>query len=316
MARTDKAAMDRETIRPLKRPSLVDEMIAQLETRLVSGEFNVGDKLPPKAALIKELALGRTTLREAVRVLQHVGLLTVRHGSGTYVRSKSGEGMLASQLRQARALKVFEVPRALELEMMLFAATHRTAFAIRDALGEMRRSLELRSEKAFPEADMEIYKTLAPATRNSIPMEIYFSFAEALRFAATQVATIPEAMKGCLASHEQLFEVILADDGDRAVDVAKRHLDRVTRLIEVVLSVARRRRAGSQNQIWITFVWSAVDSHGTWVIQWLRARHGGPFSCAFGLQLIASKHSKQGSNGLSLRTNAILEVHGDLISAF
>ena len=242
MKRTDKAAVDRETVRPLRRPPLVDEVIAQLKARLVSNEFNVGDKLPPESALVKELGVSRTTLREAMRVLEHIGLLTVRHGSGTYVRSKSSEGILSSRLRQARVLEVFEVRRALELEMTRIAATHRTASAaaaMRDSLEKMRRSFELHNEKAFLEADMEIYEILAAATQNSILMEIYSSFSEALRFAVTQVITIPGVMEGCLASHEKLFEAILAHDGDRAVDVAKRHLDRVTRLIEVVLSDAR-----------------------------------------------------------------------------
>jgi DNA-binding FadR family transcriptional regulator len=226
----------------VKRPPLVDEVIGQLRARLLSDDFNVGDKLPPESVLIAELGIGRTTLREAIRVLEHAGQVTVRHGSGTYVRSKSGEGLLATRLRQARVLEVFEVRRALELEMIRMAAVYRTnaaSAAMKDSLEQMRQSLERHDKQAFLDADMEMYRVLAAATRNSILMEIYASFTEALRLALTHVITMPGVMEGCLANHEELFEAIVARDADRAQAIAKEHLDRVTKLIELALGDAR-----------------------------------------------------------------------------
>lgn len=242
MEQADKLIASRESFRPIKRLQLVDEVIGQLKSRLLSGEFNVGDKLPPESVLITELGVGRTTLREAVRVLEHAGLLSVRHGSGTYVRATSDGGLLATRLRQARVLEVLEVRRALELEMTRMAASYRTAPAIaamREALDQMRTSLERRDQQGFLEADMEIYRILAAATRNSILIEIYASFTEALYVALTQVITIPGVMQGCIASQEQLFEAIVARDSDRAESIARGHLDRVTKLIEVALGDAR-----------------------------------------------------------------------------
>jgi DNA-binding FadR family transcriptional regulator len=227
--------------RPSRRPQLVSEIISELRSRLAAGELKVGDKLPPENILVSELGVGRTTLREAVRVLEHAGLLTVRHGSGTYVRSTSDEGLLASRLRQGRVLEVFEVRRALEIEMMRIVAAYRTSptlAAMRDTLDLMRKNVALDDERGFLDADMEMYRILAAATRNSIFMEIYASFAEALRLALTQVVAIPSVMQNCLESHERLYEAIAARDADRAEAIAKGHLDRVSRVIENVLGDA------------------------------------------------------------------------------
>jgi GntR family transcriptional regulator, transcriptional repressor for pyruvate dehydrogenase complex len=227
--------------RRLKRPQLVGEIINHLRSRLASGELKVGDKLPPESILVSELGVGRTTLREAVRVLEHAGLLSVRHGSGTYIRSTSDEGILATRLRQARVLEVFEVRRALDIEMMRMAVAYRTSptlAAMRDALDLMKTSLDRADDRGFLNADMEMYRILAAATRNSIFMEIYASFAEALRVALTQVVAIHGVMQSCWQSHEQLYEAIVARDADRAEAIAKGHLDRVTRLIESVLGDA------------------------------------------------------------------------------
>jgi DNA-binding FadR family transcriptional regulator len=232
----------RRSFQPVRRSQLVNEVISQLRSRFASGEFQLGDKLPSEAVLIEELRVGRTTLREAIRVLEHDGLVEVRQGSGTFLRSTTDPEVLAVRLRQARVLEVMEVRRALELEVARMAAAYRTdgaLAAIRDTLDRMRRSIDSGDKLAFLEADMEMYRILAGETRNSIMIEIHSSFAEALRLALTQVVGIPGVMLNCLGHHKQLLEAIVARDPGRAEEVVKSHLERVTRLIQDVLGDAR-----------------------------------------------------------------------------
>jgi len=92
----------RRSFESVRRPQLVDEVIGQLRERFASGDFEVGDTIPSESALIAELGVGRTTLREAIRVLEYAGILEVRRGSGTFVRSLSGNDSFATRLRQAR----------------------------------------------------------------------------------------------------------------------------------------------------------------------------------------------------------------------
>src|SRR5581483_9202285 len=108
---------------PVRRERLADQVVHQLRRRLAAGEFAVGQKLPPEPELMAQLAVGRTTIREAVRALAHAGYLDVRQGDGTYVRALDpGQDQLAERLRQARVPEVYELRRALELEMARLAA--------------------------------------------------------------------------------------------------------------------------------------------------------------------------------------------------
>jgi GntR family transcriptional regulator, transcriptional repressor for pyruvate dehydrogenase complex len=242
-----KTVAPRTSFRPVRRSPLVDEVIRQLRSRFASGEFKIGDRLPTESTLVEELGVGRTTIREAMRVLAHSGMVEVLQGSGTFLRSIGDSGVLASRLRQARVLEVMEVRRALELEMTRMAAAYRTdaaLAAIRDTLNHMRQSLNSGDEQAFVEADLEMYRILAGETRNSIMIEIHASFAEALRLALTQVVGIPGVMINCLGRHKQLFEAIVARDPDRAEKIVKEHLERVMRLIQDVLGDARVTEAG------------------------------------------------------------------------
>src|SRR6266566_2559656 len=92
---------------PVRRQALVDQVLDYLQQQITTGTFPVGSKLPTEPELMAQLAIGRSTLREAMRVLVHMGLVDVRAGDGTYVCTPSPEAEpLGQRLRRA---KVFEV---------------------------------------------------------------------------------------------------------------------------------------------------------------------------------------------------------------
>lgn len=247
MKRVEATAKPRRSFRPVRRSQLVDEVIEQLRLLIGSGDLQVGDRLPAESVLVSELGVGRTTLREAIRVLEHAGLFEVRQGSGTYLRSITDTDAFAPKLRHARVLEVLDVRRALEIEMTRLAAAYRTdaaLVAMRDALDRMRRSMESGDERGFIDAEMEVYRVIAAGTQNSIMTETYVLFSEALRLALTQIVAIPGVMPDCLGRHEMLFKAIAARDVDRAEAVARAHLERVTRLVQDVLGDARVNDAG------------------------------------------------------------------------
>jgi GntR family transcriptional regulator, transcriptional repressor for pyruvate dehydrogenase complex len=232
----------------------VGETIELLRSRLGSGEFKIGDKIPSEATLIKEFGIGRTTLREAVRVLEHEGLLVVRQGAGTYLQAAKDRGILSGRLRQARVLEVLEVRRALELEITRLAASRRSDAAVEfigRAVEGMRRSLKQSDKISFLEADLELFRILAAATGNPILVEIHTFFSDALRAALTQIVAIPGVMQTCLSRHEQLYEAVATRDADLAEAITKAHLERLARLTKEVLGEARvgeaDKRAGAVN---------------------------------------------------------------------
>lgn len=65
----------------------MDTVVDQLRAQLTNGEWAVDDRIPTEHELAEQLGVGRNTVREAVRVLVHAGLLESRQGNGTFVRS-------------------------------------------------------------------------------------------------------------------------------------------------------------------------------------------------------------------------------------
>src|SRR5438128_12379717 len=71
--------------RPVGKPRVAEEIVQQLRTLILRGDYAVGDKLPPERRLAEELGVNRASLREAIKSLEHMGLVKTRQGDGTRV---------------------------------------------------------------------------------------------------------------------------------------------------------------------------------------------------------------------------------------
>ena len=67
------------------RKTLVQRIISEIQDRLVKGALRAGDRLPPEGKLAAQFGVGRTSVREAMKVLAALGVIEIRRGDGTYV---------------------------------------------------------------------------------------------------------------------------------------------------------------------------------------------------------------------------------------
>ncbi|MCW0216603.1 MAG: FadR family transcriptional regulator [Pseudonocardia sp.] len=212
-----------------------EAVIAQLEERIATGDWPVGTRIPPEPELVAALGVGRNTVREAVRALEHAGLLEPRRGDGTYVRATSDLG--AALLRRARrstALEVLAVRASLERDAAATAAEVRTeadVVAIAAATAARRAAVEDGDREAFVAADLEFHRAVVVATGNSVLVDLYAGLTEALRLTVTTVDELdddPAAFPG----HEALAEAIAARDPEAARAAVDTYLGAARSLVE------------------------------------------------------------------------------------
>jgi GntR family transcriptional repressor for pyruvate dehydrogenase complex len=223
---------------PVRNRRLADQVMSQIRERINRGEFAVGDRMPSEPELMQQLGVGRTTVREAIRVLAHMGHLEVRQGSGTFVTSLTGNVGLAERLCQAHVREVYQVRRALEVEIVRLAAVKSDAKdleTIRMLIEQLKANLKAGTREAFLDTDLALYAALAASTKNSVLIDLYASFAQALRVALTQVMGFPGVMKACVSRHERVFQSLSAGDAQTAEAVTAQFLERVSHLIDELL---------------------------------------------------------------------------------
>ncbi|MDH6196705.1 DNA-binding FadR family transcriptional regulator [Mycobacterium frederiksbergense] len=170
----------------LRRFSLVEQAADQLAARITAGEWEIGAKLPTESALVGELGVGRSTVREAIKELRGRGLIEARQGSGVFVIALERSEEWGAVLRRADIDDVLEVREALEVKATGLAAERRDA---RD-LGRLKATLKSRadaervgSDDDLVDADLEFHRAVVRAAHNPVLSELFETFAPRIRSA-------------------------------------------------------------------------------------------------------------------------------------
>jgi GntR family transcriptional repressor for pyruvate dehydrogenase complex len=130
-------------IAPVKSTRIYEEIVRQIKAMIAEGRLKSGDQLPPERDLAEKFLVSRTSVREALRALESVGLIDIRPGEGTFVREVSVDALvepLALVLLSQREMtgELFEARRLLEPTIAGLAARRAT----RDEVQEMERILD------------------------------------------------------------------------------------------------------------------------------------------------------------------------------
>jgi DNA-binding FadR family transcriptional regulator len=205
------------------RISLADSAANSIRAEISAGRWTVGSRIPIEPQLALLLGVSRGTVREAVKTLVSRGLLEVRQGSGTYVRSGFDPAANLQKMQRASLRDQFEVRRALEVEAARLAAVRHTAKDLRNLrtlLG--KRGLPDASDggASFIQRDLDFHLAIVDISGN-------LALAETCRFITGYIKdTIASSMGTSLpepdnAAHESIVEAIASRNPDRAAEAVR-----------------------------------------------------------------------------------------------
>ncbi|MGW8566889.1 FadR/GntR family transcriptional regulator [Isoptericola sp. NPDC055881] len=197
----------------------MSELVVEHLTGLVErGEWPVGTRIPAEPELVARLGVGRNTVREAVRALEHAGILEPRRGDGTYVRAASGlDAAIGRRARTTDALQVLEVRSVLERGAARIAASRHdddALAALRGALAAQEDAARAGDEQEFRDADVAFHAELVRAAGNDLLAELYDGIDHVLvRTLATDAHGRPHRD---VPGHREVVEAVAAGDVDAA----------------------------------------------------------------------------------------------------
>jgi DNA-binding FadR family transcriptional regulator len=232
----------REQLRltPLRTPPLKEQVVRELMRLIDENALAPGEQIPTERELSERLAVSRSTVREAVQFLQALGVLEIRHGSGTFVAASTRrsqelrrEWRAWTRRHAGRVHELLEVRQgiesfAAELAAARFAAgvAPRSAIeAMAEALGQMALAArEAGDVTSLVRADMLFHRALCEAAGNEALVEFTELLAKELvreRAAAWDLDGRPSRS---LAEHREIYEAIVAGDGAAARAALLNHL--------------------------------------------------------------------------------------------
>jgi DNA-binding FadR family transcriptional regulator len=205
----------------IHKRSLAEEVAEQLRTAITNGNYKVDEQLPTEPELMKQFGVGRSSVREAIRILANSGLLRVQQGVGTFIEASAGiTEPFHQRLKRAEAPDLDEVRQLLEMKIAEKAAANRT----NEDLKKIKAALDKRTAMAHGAgsledcvmADIDFHMSIAEAAGNPILTDLYQSFCIQLK--SWFMKAYPDVSIFQDTLHEQLYESIKARDEKKAWD--------------------------------------------------------------------------------------------------
>ena len=219
---------------PIQTERLYEQIVNQIEGRIVAGEIKVGDQLPSERELAEQFGVSRVAVREAVKSLRQKGLLEIRPGRGTFVTNgtpgavRHSLGMLMKFGSADSYSNLVEVREILEPEIAALAATRITE----DNISAMTKAVEtmetaLDNAEIFVEADLDFHLALAEATQNPIIPILMNSIIEILREQRKRTGLVSGGLERGQSHHKMILDAVIHRDSQAARKAMQDHLQQV-----------------------------------------------------------------------------------------
>lgn len=220
-----------EAFAPIERRKVYEQVSERLSAQ-IGTSLQPGDTLPSERELAERYRVGRSSVREALRMLESRGLIESR-GSGAFViapwRNPFQEPLsLVVSGEDVDRTQLFEVRRMLEAEAAALASARRSVGdleLLHEATDEMERSLD--SPDDFVAADIRFHLVLAEATGNRLLLHLMQAIRERLTEMFGTVYRFPGGPERSIAQHRLITQAVEAEDGARARQQMTAHITRV-----------------------------------------------------------------------------------------
>jgi GntR family transcriptional repressor for pyruvate dehydrogenase complex len=219
------------------RKNRVHEEVARQIERVILKKLQPGDKLPGERELAEALGVSRSSIRDAMRRLELMGLVEPRQGSGTVVRELSTD-TLVSPLANVLAHKRQQVGELLDFRKMLEpplaarAATHASAEhvkAMEEILG--RQQERLREGGLAVEEDSEFHYRIALASGNSVVLKVLDVVMDLLVETRSRSLQSEGRPQKSLAGHKRILAAIKRRDASAAEAAMRQHIQEVEKMV-------------------------------------------------------------------------------------
>lgn len=212
----------------VRRESLAEQAAELLLTRVQDGEWEIGGKMPGETTLAPQLGVGRSTVREAIRILAGRGVLTTRQGAGVFVTATDIPSGWSTVLQRADIVAVIEARTAIEGEAAALAAERHTSAelqALRKALDDRERHRADIGEHVG--IDIAFHRGIVVAAHSPILLELFDGFEPRSRQAMIDMLRIHghHGSQTDQNTHEHIYEAIASRNVDEALALTRAHLN-------------------------------------------------------------------------------------------
>ena len=223
----------KHSFEPVVKQSLPDKLARQIRGTIQSGNYRRGDRLPPIVEMAKRFEVGQPSIREALKKLEAMGVVQIRHGSGVFVSRSEEVLVLASPDYAGTVTKklLLDLIRArIPIEIQSVADCVKNATP--EQLRELKRILtnagqHLADDEVLNSVNMEFHGKIAEASGNSVTAQLLAVLHELFTDDQRLILGIFGSREADHNDHLQILKAIERRDEALAVERMRSHLESV-----------------------------------------------------------------------------------------
>ncbi len=207
------------------------KVISYIKKQIRSGELRIGGKLPAERELSEILGISRNSVREAIRTLDNMGVISSHQGAGNFLTGNFENNLVESLsmmflLNQIDYKQVSELRRALEMEALMLAIDNITDEEIQ-SLVKIMSLLETGTEANNVVLDKKMHYNIALASKNTLIINILQALSEVLdKFIVDlrrEILSQDDSRKILMEAHNGMLESLITRDKNLAYESINKH---------------------------------------------------------------------------------------------
>lgn len=215
---------------------LLNRLTMYFAEQIFEKNLKKGDKIESDRVLAAKLGVGRSAIREALKVLDVMGMIDIRPGQGTYISNNEADFFIVPLswslfLNGSQIDNIVEVRNLLEIKAAFLAAScTNEAFLdkLYDISHRIHKSYIERDYKAFLEADLEFHVCIAECSGNLVIYSMIQTISNLMRHVSGSGMVTDDQLQEIYDEHQKIYGLILARDAEGASNAMKEHLENST----------------------------------------------------------------------------------------
>lgn len=220
----------------IKRTSVVTEAMLRIKELIISDAYQVGDRVPTELELAQKFGIGRSSIREALKVFQYLGILETRVPKGTFLCKSStvaAELITWFSILERKSVyeilelrEVFEQRGVLNIVRAYQSDTHRAHDVVKKLELEVRhmeRAIDTRHYEDIQRADFNFHHIIIQETGNSLFLAIFGLLHKFTRDEMLKTHENYTDIRKLVEEHSVIIEAIKTQDPLKALDVHSGH---------------------------------------------------------------------------------------------
>lgn len=223
---------------PLAKSTLADKIAKRIAQMVREDDYEAGDRLPTITDMSEHFGVGHPTLREALKKLETLGVLRVKHGSGVYIQSSEDQLLVSNPLLFGEVSKdvlldLVEARIPVETTSARLAAQHASPENVErmeELLGKAGENID--DDKVLTETNMSFHREIAVSSENLVVAQILEVLSNLFEHEQRTILNIYGRREKDHDEHLSILEAIRARNESLAEQRMQAHLEGVREMIQ------------------------------------------------------------------------------------